>query len=158
MPFVNDPQFADLSPVGKGAAMLVAARTRCGEAFAWVPGGDADALVAFVGDELVAVAGVVYQRQGDGTLAPFDAMLKAPLVVVKPPAGEVIWLTSAEFKSQWAQVLVDAAPKAVEKYYKQPDQDVSDEATEAEVLAVAHEVLESPAPKRKPGRPPKPKE
>lgn len=151
MPFVNDPQFDDLSPVGSGEPMLVAARTRCGEAFRWEPGGDAEALVSFVGAELVAVQGQVYRRYPDSSLVPFSALLSS-LVVVKPPAGEVLWLTPAEFAQQFAQVVVVAAP---------PDAGASSTSDVAEEgdRAVSSPVADAAsAPRKKPGPKPKPKE
>lgn len=144
MSFVNDPKIEDLSPVGAGQPMLVAARTLCGEAFRWEPGGDAEALVSFVGGQLVAVAGEVYRRQPDGALFPFADELKFARVIVKPPAGEVIWLSPDAFTQGWAHVSGASSTS-----------DVAEEGDRAASSPVADAAS---APRKKPGPKPKPKE
>ena len=115
MKFINDPTLADLAPVGSGAPVLVAPRTRSGEAYFWRPGGDAQALVDFIGQhKFVSVAGEVYQRMFDGTLQPFD--VKQDLVVVRPPAGEPFFLTPDEFKQEFARV---DGPSSASDFYEQ---------------------------------------
>ncbi len=104
MMFKCDPV---LEPGGRG---LVALRTVAGEAFCWVPGGDVDEFVGFVGSEFQAVGGQVYRRVADGVLVPFD--VNVPLVVVKPPAGDMHFLSPDEFKQRWAILEVDV-PEAV---------------------------------------------
>ena len=103
MKFVNDPQAADLAPVGAGVPVLVAFRTQCGEAFRWEPGGDAAAMADFLGPNVVAVEGTVYQRGSQGTLTPIRELLQV-CVAVRPPAGDVIFLSPAQFETQWAKV------------------------------------------------------
>lgn len=80
-------------------------RVLVGECFGWVPGGDVDEFVGFVGDGFVAVGGLVYRRLGDGLLAPFDVNRR--LVAVRPPAGDVVFLSPDEFTEQWASWVED---------------------------------------------------
>lgn len=107
MRFENDPKVDDLSAVGDGEGTLVARRFHAGVAFRWEPGGDANALVAFVGSSLVAVEGKVFFREPNGSLSPMDVNRK--MVVVKPPAGEPFFVEHHEFTTQFAQVAEDRA-------------------------------------------------
>ena len=104
MKFVNDPQFDDVPPVGALSGLLVAPRALCGEAFRWVPGGDAKALVALWGEtELAWVGGQVYRRLQDRSLVPFDT--SKPFVVVIPPAGDPFTISDNHlFTSQMASL------------------------------------------------------
>lgn len=137
MKFVNDPQAADLASVGAGFPVLVAFRTQCGEAFRWEPGGDAAAMAEFLGPNVVAVEGTVYQRGSQGTLTPIRELLQV-CVAVRPPAGDVVFLSPAQFGSQWAKV--DAGSGEGER------------AVAATPVAAA---VPDAAPRKKPG--PKPK-
>ena len=107
--FRNDPVVDELPRFGAGAPVLLAERTRCGEAFVWEPGADAQALVDFVGERFVLVAGEVYERWGD--VLRLVGWLKERRVVVKPPAGDVLFLSPGEVATQWASVSVwEVAP------------------------------------------------
>ena len=127
MKFINDPTLADLSPVGSGAPVLVAPRTRSGEAFFWRPGGDAQALVDFIGpDHFVNVGGAVYERYPDGHLVPFEVVKE--MVVVRPPAGEPFFLTPHEFKTEFARV---DGPVSASDFYEQMIDKLQEEAVGA---------------------------
>jgi hypothetical protein len=144
MEFRNDPQFDDLDPVGTGEGTLVAPRTSAGRAFRWEPGGDAEALVAFVGGSLLAVEGKVFFREPDGSLSPVN--VTQPCVWVKPPAGEPFTVTKHEFWTQYAEVVLTAPLSATEVQ----DKLNSGEAVLAPLAGVAGEVevavhLSSPA-------------
>lgn len=103
MRYMNDPVAGDLPRPGSDGVVLVAQRDACGEARLWEPGGDAQALVDFVGDTLVALNGEVYARQPDRSLRPAD-FLKSSMVVVKPPAGDIFWLEPGVFSRRYARV------------------------------------------------------
>ena len=144
MQFVNDPKV--FPPVGSGPGVLVGPRTRSGEAVLWEPGGDAEALVNFVGPNvLVNVGGQVYQRQQDGSLTP-ATFLAARLVVVKPPAGEPFFLDLTEMERTYARV--DAVVEAIQTL-EQSDQGVEQQEGDRAVP----EAADAPAAKRPPGRP-----
>lgn len=106
MRFVCDPV---LKP---GDKVLAGKRTVVGEAFAWQPGDNIDAFLEFVGDSFVAVGGQVYLRQTDGSLSPFD--VARLLVIVKPPAGELLFLHPNEFQQHWASLVTDDTPEVIE--------------------------------------------
>lgn len=107
MKFVNDPTAADLSPVGSSTPALVATRILCGEAFLWDPAtGDAGALAEFLGEQVVAVGGKVYREAANGVLNPLRDT-EARCVVVRPPAGDILFLPEDRFTTNWAIVHVE---------------------------------------------------
>lgn len=110
MEFRNDPKVDDLDAVGSGAGTLVARRFHAGLAFKWEPGGDANALVAYVGNSLIAVEGKVFFREPNGSLTPMNVNRK--MVVIKPPAGEPFFVEEHEFTTQFAQVEGEVAGSA----------------------------------------------
>jgi hypothetical protein len=96
--FRNDPS---LEP---GETALVAQRTMCGVGLRWTPGGDAEQYVSFVGVEhLALVDGAVYLRTADGGLHP-HGMIGQDHIVVKPPAGQPLYVTPHTFVTGWASV------------------------------------------------------
>lgn len=142
-----------LEPAGRG---LVALRTVAGEAFRWEPGGDVDEFVGFVGDEFQAVAGQVYRRIADGVLVPFD--VNRSLVVVKPVAGDMHFLSPDEFMQRWAML---EQPVAVKRASVGPMQRDDVDAVPEVAQQTAPKVFDDdpfnkPASEaRKPGRPKK---
>lgn len=86
-----------------GVPTVVARRTLCGPAMLWQPGsGDVKAFAEFVGDGLVPVGDVLYERRPDGSLVPFDTSRE--VVVVKPAAGDLLFLSPAELRAQFVAV------------------------------------------------------
>lgn len=107
MKFVNDPKAETLQPVGGGGAALVATRVLCGEAFLWDPAsGDAAALAEFLGEQVVAVGGKVYREGDSGALYPLRDT-EARCVVVRPPAGDILFLPEDKFTANWAILHVE---------------------------------------------------
>lgn len=90
---------------------LVAERRHCGEAFPWSPGDNPDPLVAFVGEQFVAVGDGVYRKDVNGTLLPLD--LKLACVFLRPVAGDaLVQLSVDEFAQSWA--VLEDVPVVVE--------------------------------------------
>lgn len=127
--FVCDPV---LEP---GETALVAVRTRAGRAFRWEPGGDADAYVAFVGAEFLAVVdGQVYSRSGPGQpLYPHDK-IGEPHVVVRPVAGDPWYLSIHDFTTGWAAV-VQGPPAALDDALADANAKLADALERANRLA-----------------------
>lgn len=114
-----------------GDTVLAAYRTNAGPAYAWEPGGDADAYVAFVGlEHLAVVDGQVYSRLMDGSLHP-HTHIKVAHIVVRPVAGQPTYLTPHEFTTQWA--VLDTAALIADADAKLTDAIERAEAFQAEL-------------------------
>ena len=149
MEFRNDPKVDDLDAVGGGSGTLVARRFHAGLAFKWEPGGDATALVEFVGASLIAVEGKVFFREPNGSLSPMNVNRK--MVVIKPPAGEPFFVEDHEFTTQFASV--DGKVARAERGVAEPADSSMPHATS---LSAEQFSAEPDAPvKRGPGRPKK---
>jgi hypothetical protein len=152
--FVNDPK--DFPKVGSGAPALIGPRTQSGEAYLWEPGGDAEALVAFLGDLLVNVGGVLYERRF-GSLHPAEFLSRA-VVIVKPPAGEPFFLDPVEAERTYARVeswvvSTKPLPQADPASFALVDGEVAGQGDKSEGdRADCNTVADAPA-KRPPGRP-----
>lgn len=97
-----------------GTTALCAIRTQAGVAHAWAPGGDADAYVAHVGREYLAVVdGKVYTRDtASGNLYPHELM-SYPHIAIRCVGGDPIYLLPDAFKTMWATVTgSDGIPKS----------------------------------------------
>lgn len=148
MEFRNDPKVDDLDAVGGGDGTLVARRFHAGVAFKWEPGGDANALVAFVGSSLIAVEGKVFFREPNGSLSPMNVNRK--MVVIKPPAGEPFFVEDHEFTTQFASV--DGKIARAERKVAEP----ADSSTPHAASLSAEQFAKDAEPvKRGPGRPKK---
>lgn len=102
-----------------GDTILAAHRRTAGPAYAWEPGGDAEAYVAFVGPEHLAVVDKeVYVRLMDGSLHP-HRHIKDAHVVVRPVGGEPLYLTVHEFTTQYA--VLDTAALIADAHGKLTD-------------------------------------
>lgn len=131
-----------------GETVLAAYRTTAGPAYAWEPGGDADAYVKFVGPEHLAVVdGQVYARLMDGSLHP-HLHIKDAHVVVRPVAGQPIYLTFHEFTTQWAVLdtaaLIAAADAkladAIERAERFQQELIDAQLEHADQLAAAYQI------------------
>lgn len=155
MEYVNDPE---LTP---GQTALAAKRQTAGTAFAWAPGNEIDAFLAFVGtNQFAVVDGKLYKREGDGTLSPFD--VSKPQIVLKPMAGDTVFLTPDEFKQGYTMVVAPVvdldvvladyraaqAPVPQDASSESPAVDAAAEASAPPLLAPGEG-----QPARKPGRP-----
>lgn len=134
MAFKNDPKFADIPAVGSAAGVLVAPRTQSGEAVRWSKDGDPQALQVFLGDAYAVFEGQVMKRRipfGSG-LDPVEWLTKE-VVLIRPPAGELIVLTEDLLTQQYAMV----DPSTGDMEFIQPvakSDRVVKPATEGEVL------------------------
>ena len=80
-----------------------------GSAFSWEPGGRSARFLAFVGPHLFAVVdGKLYKREGDGT-SP-RSTCPAPMIVVKPMAGDPFFHSPAEFKRTYSVIVTPVVP------------------------------------------------
>lgn len=135
MEYVNDPELAP------GQTALAARRQTAGTAFAWAPGNEIDAFLAFVGtDHFAVVDGKLYKRQDDGMLAPFD--VTKPQIVLKPMAGDTVFLTPDEFKQGYTMVV---APPADDVWLSMPTTPEEAAALIAQVSGVT-DLMRGPGP------------
>ena len=131
-----------------GDTVLAAHRRNAGTAYAWEPGGDAEAYVAFVGTEYLAVVdGEVYIRLMDGSLHP-HRHIKDAHVVVRPVGGEPIYLTVHDFTTQYAvlntaALIADADAKladAIERAERFQQELTNAQLEHADQLAAAYQI------------------
>lgn len=131
-----------------GQAMLAAPRHTAGIAYAWEPGGDAEAYVAFIGPEHLAVVdGQVYARLMDGSLHP-HRHIHQPHIAVRPVAGDPKYLTPHEFTTQWAVVdyaaIIAAADAkltdAIERAERFQQELIDAQLEHADQLAAAYQI------------------
>lgn len=100
--FRNDPDLGALPVVGNGS-VDIAYRTTCGQAVRY--GGDIDALIAFLGDDmLVNFNDAMYRKQTDGSLTPMPKLV-TDTIIVKPPAGDWFVLSEAQLNTEYAIVV-----------------------------------------------------
>lgn len=142
MQFTCDPT---LKP---GDTILAAHRRTAGPAYAWEPGGDADAYVKFVGPEHLAVVdGQVYARLMDGSLHP-HRHIKDAHVVIRPVGGEPRYLTIHEFTTEYAVldtagIIADADAKltdAIERAERFQQELIDAQLEHADQLAAAYQI------------------
>jgi hypothetical protein len=113
--FANDPDITTLPVIGHGAADI-AVRTACGQAARW-DGGDPEALIDFVGDTtLKVIDGVLHRREtrGDGNIYAPVVIPRGATCVFRPPAGDWVFLTAQELRSQYAIHVPDAVTEPVQ--------------------------------------------